>query len=334
MLRVTATSAYIKRCSVLHLFLIALMASATALEASDKTVEAEQLLQDAITKNNIRELPSFEMKASLKLDNYGHPVEGSYLLLWNGPDQWREEINVPGYSEIKVAGKDVVSVKRTTQYLPWQISLLHGLLDYGHGLKLRQDEKVKEIRIQEVRGIEASCVEIAHKFAPRQVCIDPSNGTLVRELPFVDRNFIPVGTKMFPFSLSNIDHEKTLAAATVSELKTPAEFSASAFDPPAGAVSMPKCEADKVHSGRLVARVNPVYPAAQRYAHVEGIVKLYAVIGTDGMLHNLEVVSRVDPALDSSALEAVRQWRYEPYICNGTPVEVESVVQVNFSLAH
>jgi TonB family protein len=319
---------------ILHLFLIALMASASALAASDKTVEAEQTLQDAITKNDIRELPSFEMKASLKLDSHGHPVEGSYLLLWNGPDQWREEINIRGYSEIKVAGKDVVSVKRTTQYLPWQINLLHGLLDYGQGLKLRQDEKVKQIRIREMHGIKASCVEIANKFTPRQVCIDPSNGTLVRELPFVDRNFIPVGTKMFPFSLSYTDHEKTLAAATVSELKTPAQFSASAFDPPAGGISEPKCDADKVHSGRLVARVNPVYPAAQRYAHVEGTVKLYAVVGTDGMLHNLEVVSSVDPGLDSSALEAVRQWRYEPYICNGTPVEVETDVQVNFSLAH
>ena len=52
------------------------------------------------------------------------------------------------------------------------------------------------------------------------------------------------------------------------------------------------------------------------------------------MLHSLEVVSSVDPALDRSAFEAVRQWRYDPYMCNGVPVEVESMVQVNYSLAH
>ena len=49
------------------------------------------------------------------------------------------------------------------------------------------------------------------------------------------------------------------------------------------------------------------------------------------MLYGLEVISSVDPALDRSALEAVQQWRYDPYVCNGVPVEVESTVQVNYS---
>jgi TonB family protein len=116
-------------------------------------------------------------------------------------------------------------------------------------------------------------------------------------------------------------------------MKTPAQFDVSAFDPPTGGISAPKCDASHVRSGRLVTRVNPVYPAAQRSARAQGTVHLYGVIGTDGMLHGLEVVSGVDPALDRSALEAVQQWRYDPYMCNGVPVEVESMVQVNYSLA-
>ena len=125
----------------------------------------------------------------------------------------------------------------------------------------------------------------------------------------------------------------TVAEATVTEMKTPAQFDLSAFDLPTGGISTPKCDASHVRPGRLVARVNPVYPAAQRSAHVQGTVHIYGVIGTDGMLHSLEVVSSVDPALDRSALEAVQQWRYDPYMCNGVPMEVETMVQVNYSLA-
>ena len=235
---------------------------------------------------------------------------------------------------LQVAGKGAVSVSRTTKYMPWQISLVHDLLGYDQNLKLRENEKVKQIRDREIRGIKASCVEIAGKFGSRQICIDPSNTALVRELPFADGNFTPVGAKEFPFSLSYVGHEKTIAEARVTEMRTPAQFDVSAFDPPTGGISTPKCDASHVHSGRLIARMNPVYPAAQRSLHVQGTVQIYGVIGTDGMLHGLEVISSVDPALDRSALEAVQQWRYDPYVCNGVPVEVESTVQVNYRLAH
>ena len=122
--------------------------------------------------------------------------------------------------------------------------------------------------------------------------------------------------------------------ATITELRTPAQFSSSVFDPPAGGVSKPKCDGENIRSGKLVTRVNPLYPAAARMAHLQGRVKLYAVIGTDGMPHNLEVISSVDPALDNSALQAVQQWRYEPYMCKDVPVEVQTTVQVNYSLGH
>ncbi len=321
------------RRSILLVFLMALVTTGSAFAGSEKAAKAEQMLQEAVAKNDIHELPSFEMRARLKLDNHGHPVEGTYSLLWNGRDQWREEIKLPGYSEVQVAGKDAVSVSRTTKYMPWQIGLVHNLLGYDQKLKLNVNEKVKQIRNREIRGIKTSCVEIAGKFGSRQICIDPANTALVRELPFVDGNFTAVGAKEFPFSLRYFDHDKIIAEATVTEMKTPAQFDASAFDPPAGGISRPKCDAADLRTGRLVAPVNPEYPAAQRSAHVQGTVHLYGVVGSDGMIHNLEVISSVDPALDRSALEAVQQWRYEPYMCRGVPVDVETMVQVNYSLS-
>jgi hypothetical protein len=74
-----------------------LFAQASLLSASDKT-KATDLLEQANAKSNLRELPSFEMKASVKIENKGQQLEGSYMLLWNGPNQWREELSLPGYT--------------------------------------------------------------------------------------------------------------------------------------------------------------------------------------------------------------------------------------------
>lgn len=83
--------------------------------------------------------------------------------------------------------------------------------------------------------------------------------------------------------------------------------------------------------GDLVRKVQPNYPALARSARIQGVVLLQAVIGKQGNIENLHVMSG-HPMLVQAALDAVRQWRYRPYILNGEPVEVETQITVNFSL--
>jgi protein TonB len=87
-----------------------------------------------------------------------------------------------------------------------------------------------------------------------------------------------------------------------------------------------------VTAGLVIKRVNPVYPPLARTARVQGSVLLAAVIGKDGTIQNLHVVSG-HPLLQGAAMDAVRQWRYKPYILNGEPVEVDTQVTVNFTLS-
>ena len=82
-----------------------------------------------------------------------------------------------------------------------------------------------------------------------------------------------------------------------------------------------------VSAGRLIKKVAPVYPAQAR--GLEGEVVLQAVIAKDGSVQSVDLVSG-NPVLAESAAEAVRQWRYQPYVLNGQPVEVETRIQVNF----
>ncbi len=87
-----------------------------------------------------------------------------------------------------------------------------------------------------------------------------------------------------------------------------------------------------VTEGLLVHRVQPTYPPLARQARIQGSVVIAAVIGKDGSIQNLKVMSG-HPMLTSAALEAVRQWKYRPYFLNGEPVEVDTTVTVNFTLS-
>jgi periplasmic protein TonB len=82
----------------------------------------------------------------------------------------------------------------------------------------------------------------------------------------------------------------------------------------------------------LLHRVQPIYPAIARRARVQGIVELRAIISKTGTIENLVVVSG-HPMLSAAAIEAVKQWRYRPYLLNNEPVEVETEITVNFLLS-
>jgi periplasmic protein TonB len=87
-----------------------------------------------------------------------------------------------------------------------------------------------------------------------------------------------------------------------------------------------------VTQGLLLRRIQPTYPPLAKQARIAGAVVLQAEISKDGSIQNLHVISG-HPMLVPSAIEAVKQWKYRPYILNGEPVEVETTITVNFTLA-
>jgi len=93
-----------------------------------------------------------------------------------------------------------------------------------------------------------------------------------------------------------------------------------------------KLRLSHISAGNLIRKVQPTYPALARSARVQGTVVLQAVISRQGTIENLSVLTG-HPMLVSAAIDAVRQWRYRPYILNNEPVEVETQITVNFSLA-
>ncbi len=90
--------------------------------------------------------------------------------------------------------------------------------------------------------------------------------------------------------------------------------------------------AARVAEANLIHDVAPQYPPDAGRARIEGTVVLMAVIGKDGNVEDVRVESGL-PMLAQAAVDAVKQWRYRPYMLNGEPVEVDSRITINFTLS-
>jgi periplasmic protein TonB len=90
--------------------------------------------------------------------------------------------------------------------------------------------------------------------------------------------------------------------------------------------------ASRVVEANLIHDVPPQYPSAAGRERIEGTVVLLAVIGTDGSVKDVQVESGL-PILAQAAIDAVKQWRYKPYMIDGEPVEVDSRITINFTLS-
>ncbi|HEV2578593.1 MAG TPA: M56 family metallopeptidase [Acidobacteriaceae bacterium] len=115
-----------------------------------------------------------------------------------------------------------------------------------------------------------------------------------------------------------------LSAHTVSP--APA-FIASGSQQPDGPIRV----AGGIAAGQIISKVDPIYPPIARAAGIAGAVVLHAIIGADGTIQQLAVISG-PPMLVGSAMDAVRQWVYKPYLLNGEPVKVDTTITVNYSL--
>jgi protein TonB len=97
------------------------------------------------------------------------------------------------------------------------------------------------------------------------------------------------------------------------------------------ATKTPVRVSSRIVEGMIVQKTVPIYPPIAHAAGVEGTVVLGALIARDGTIQNLHIVSG-SAMLQQAAVDAVRTWRYRPYLLNGDPVEVETTINVIFKL--
>jgi TonB family protein len=90
----------------------------------------------------------------------------------------------------------------------------------------------------------------------------------------------------------------------------------------------------EIEASKVITKVQPIYPESAKSAGAQGTVNLHAVIGMNGVPLSLQVINTdVNPDLARASIEAVSKWRYSPTLLNGQPIEVDTNIMVNFTLA-
>jgi TonB family protein len=163
-------------------------------------------------------------------------------------------------------------------------------------------------------------------------------GTLTMEF----NHIVKVQNKYLAREILFLDGSRKILSANVDTITYLAP-SDPALTPPIGAqgaksvdTTAPKLNKVQISSGimqgMLVKKTTPYYPQQAKDMHISGTVVLQAIVGTDGGIHDLHVISSPSPLLAVSALWAISQWQYKPYLLFGEPVEVETTVNVIYTL--
>ncbi len=192
--------------------------------------------------------------------------------------------------------------------------------------------------------------------APPPAPIPPAPATVSRQVRIAPRMFKPVleAPPVIPRHVEMIAEDLTLPPANPGDAVSggpgavPAGAASVFFDgigiqiPPLSPAPLkaevrpeqrtPLPVGGNVQSAKLIKHPAPFYPAIAKSARIQGTVVLQAIIGKDGMVRDLKVVSAASPLLVPSAMDAVKQWVYQPTLLNHDPVEVITEITVIFSL--
>jgi TonB family protein len=115
------------------------------------------------------------------------------------------------------------------------------------------------------------------------------------------------------------------------KVSTASAYASAPPPPPPPAEGVRRIIAGSTLQNNLIRKVDPVYPILAKQAKIQGVVRFTAIIGKDGRIRNLQLISG-HPLLVESAREAVAQWEYKPTLLNGEPVEIITTIDVPFNL--
>ena len=303
-------------------------------------------------------LKPWHLKATYQLyDDQGKPTEqGTFEYWWASPKVYRHTWTRPGvtYTDWYTAdGKHAyLSSGGGVSIFEYDLSsaFLSPLPD-SSGLdpnKFRLDrEDVK------LGTAESPCVMVIHKMPQHgqlqpvplglfpTYCFDPNVPALRVRYSFGDLaeafdSFVKVQGRLLPKEVLILEGNRQLLSAKVEAVDGIA-----AADPaltPDPHATIPRTDkasiSASVMAGGLVKQVAPFYPQNAKFAHISGTVVLGATIGRDGRVHALHVIEAPWPSLVASAMWAVSQWQYKPYLLNGEPVDVDTTINVIYTLGN
>lgn len=318
-----------------------------------KKQEAVAIIQKALAAEDVRAAGSaeFEMRGTITVNEAKKKAaQGNYALLWEAPDRWHEEIQFPDYSRVRVGAKNAYWQTRSIDYELLPINDLSDALSFPRKLRAllrrlngleqahNQPQSQLELGKRKIKGRQATCIVYKREYLPSEsYCFDLQSGALLSEenLPWEWANaeysdFSTFNGKVFPGTIRVERGGKAEAELHLNGISPLGKMDATTFDAPPNAKVWGHCM-DGEDPAELQAPP-PQYPEEMKIEHVTGRVYVYAVIGIDGMLHDMKVLPESEPRLVPATVAAISTWIYAPTSCQDTPLPVETVIVVTYTI--
>jgi TonB family protein len=302
---------------------ISLLAAAVPARATEDK-KARVLIEKAAAMTDLRApgATPFRLRASVTTLVNGQNLSGTYTFSWASPALYREEFDFPGYTETDVVSGGKLWRKRSVAYRPlrmWQLAILLDIPGQLRGVSPPSGEMI--IR-GERSGAQVDCTSWvvvcfdSHKGWP--VLLDATSLEHAYSLEY--SNFAKLGDKAFPRDLRYLDDGAIAVSAHIEELASAPKFDSATFSPPDSSEAHVWCADPK----RAVVQSIP-----GNFSFGDTPVVFYAVIGTDGRLHDLALLQAAKQA-DSAAAQKIAEGAvYTPASCAGTPVEQEASLTIH-----
>lgn len=328
------------------------LASAANMKAEDASALLARL-QSAATVNSLDDasLKPWHLKVSYQLfDNKGKPGEQGTMEEWrSSPKLYKLSFTSPSYTSTEIHNQDGVFFTNGARE-PYMLTMLQDLMLHPmpqEWMLAQATPKLKKEKFGKQK-VELDCITLEPSHFPqmsvgqfRTYCLDDTNRLRLS----YDVNTLEAARNTLGVFQQRTVAIDLLVAANGMNLLT-AHVTTLQTDPSDAAEFIPTPEMSKesgprafhvgsaVVAGQKVSGPPPTYPEGARAQHKSGTVLLSAIIGTDGRIHDLEVISDPDDNLAAAAKEAVQQWVYKPFMLNGAPTEAQTMITVNFRMGY
>ena len=297
-------------------------------------------------------LPAFHMVVNFEtFDAQSKPDgTGTMDILWDGKDRSKRTTTYRGVTQVSIRNHGMYVLPETVPSFYIERRLLNTF-----NAPIPSESGLADLNVSldhpTLSGVAMECISstpmvtnggretmTSAEREPTIHCFSPG-GSLLRlaktpvNLTYTYNNFEPFSGKLRAREIVLTQGETIRARLHVLSM-VPLNATDSLFEVPVGAT--PRSRTITLSSGlaslNILAKSEPIYPRSASSRKISGTVLLIAIISKAGEVNNLEVLSSPDPGLSNSAYEAVKLWRYKPYLLNGLPVEVETFIAVNFKL--
>lgn len=322
-----------KKCSLPLLWVVCLCVISVPAQDHANVSSAHDLLVAAHQVSGLEQDIPYQISASVVINPATPNEKKGRIVIYRDKDQFRYDLQVESYREIKLVLGNKMYVARST---PFPVPGLRRLQDLDRAwdrLAEDADNKLGEVSQKKVQHLPAECFDVKGEQKHR-LCFDPARKVLLesldQRLAIEFSDYAPsLGQQLFPRKITALLELETeeRPILTVDNIEvTKGQFAADAFAVPEHSLELDTC--DKEQPAKPVKNPNPQFGMSVLRRNASSpTINVYAIVGKDGSLQNAMVLSS-DADVRNTVLETLKKWRYTPAQCGSTPVASELETQV------